>query len=294
MRVLFFGGHTFGKETLSFLLAQGVLVAGVFVTETKDPWYQGVDQVAEAHGIRLWKGENVNDPRLFSQFEDLSPDLIVVVNFDQILRAPLIELPPKGCINIHAALLPRYRGRAPMNWAIIRGETSAGLTVHYIDAGVDTGPILLQWRVGITPDTYISDLYDEMLKLYPLAVFSAIKGIESGMMTPIPQAPSQGFTCSRRTAADGRIDWHQTTEVVRNLVRGVSYPYPGAYTECCGEQIVVWRADAGPAGETVTPPGTVTAIAPLTVATGNGTLILTEYTLPAGRSALKVGDRFES
>lgn len=289
MKVLFMGGHTLGRVVLDYLLDMNIEIVGVFTTLTDDPWYAGVEELAKAHGLTLWQGIDVNEPSLIQAFKALRPDLIVSVNFNQILKHPLIELPPKGCINIHAGLLPKYRGRAPLNWAIINGESCTGVTVHFIDKGVDSGDILLQWQVTIRKEDTIAQVYERVERLYPLAVFSALKSIESGVFSRKQQVLSEGFICKRRTKEDGRISWNQSAVAINNLVRGVTRPYPGAYTVVESAEMIIWSASVV-THKTTQVPGTILSVNPMIIATGDGGLKITDYEVLTHGITPKVGD----
>lgn len=243
MNILFMGGHELGKITLEYLIRMGKHIVGVVITDTDDIWYKGVDEIAYKYGLPLFREKNINDKGFVNKIRAISPDLIVVVNFDQILKEELISIPPKGCINTHASLLPKYRGRAPLNWAIIRGEQETGVTVHFINKGIDTGEIVIQKKISIGEDDYIEDIMGKVKEMYPIIVNEAVDKIESNLVTPIKQEISNGFYCTKRTPKDGQINWDRPTAEIYNLIRAISRPYPGAYTYYNNHKVIIWRAE---------------------------------------------------
>lgn len=242
MRILFMGGHELGKKALESIVKSGRNVIGAVVTDNSNQWYKGVDEVAQKYNIPLYEQANVNSPDFIEVLKGLSPDIITVVNFEQILKQQIIEIPNKSCINTHASLLPAYRGRAPLNWAMINGEKETGVTVHYINNGIDTGNIIIQKSVKIEESDYINDVLEKIKKVYSYIVVEAIELIENNMVKSIKQNLSEGFYCRKRTPADGQIDWRKPIRDIYNLIRAVSKPYPGAYTYYDNSKLIIWRA----------------------------------------------------
>lgn len=281
MRILFMGGHELGKLTLEYLIAQGRNIIGAVITATDDQWYKGVDEAALKYNLPLFKEKNINDPAFIEKVKALHPDLIAVVNFEQILKEDIIGIPPRGCINTHASLLPKYRGRAPLNWAMLNGEKETGVTVHYIEKGIDTGDIISQVKIEINESDYIEDLLGKAKKLYPLIVDEAIEKIQKNRVNPIKQELSKGFYCGKRTARDGQIKWEKPAGEILNLIRAVSRPYPGAYTYYGTAKVVIWKAVEAPQTEEQKglENGTVLEVKPgyLMVKSEGGNLKLTEY-----------------
>lgn len=281
MRILFMGGHELGKITLNYLIKKGRNIIGVVVTDTEDEWYKGVDEIAQRYNLPLFKEKNINNKNFVRIVEELKPDLITVVNFQQILKDEIIKIPTKGCINTHASLLPKYRGRAPLNWAMINGEKETGVTVHYIDTGIDTGDIILQKKIKIEEDDYIGDLLDKIKKIYPLIVEEAIGKIQKDEVNPIKQDLSQGFYFGKRSPKDGQIKWNKPIIEIYNLIRAISKPYPGAYTYYNDDKIIIWRAElcSQSKNEELLENGTILEIKDkaILVKGNGGNLLITEY-----------------
>lgn len=188
MNVVFMGGNELGAITLEHLIKNSIDIVGVIVTKTNDPWYSGVDKIANKYGISLFEEININNSECINNIRKLQPDLIVSVNFAQILKKEMINIPTKGCINTHASLLPMYKGRAPLNWAMINGEKEVGVTVHYIEEGIDTGDIIIQEKIIVDEKDYINDILKKVKKIYPNIVLKAIKLIENDDVKLIHQA----------------------------------------------------------------------------------------------------------
>lgn len=235
------GGHELGKITLEYLVKAGKNIVAVVITDTDNVWYKGVDEIAIKYNLPLLKEKDINDVKFVKKIKELEPDILVTVNFEQILKKDIISIPSLGCINTHASLLPKYRGRAPLNWAIINGEKQTGVTVHYIALGIDTGDIVAQKVIDIAENEYIEDILEKVKSIYPIIVKEAIDKVESNNVEPIIQDLSKGFYCGKRTAEDGQIDWMKPVNEIYNLVRAVSKPYPGAYTYYNNKKIIIWR-----------------------------------------------------
>ena len=242
MNILFMGGHELGAKTLEHLINNNVNVVGVVVSKNDNDWYRGVDEVANKFNLNLYEEKNINAPNFLNKIKSLNLDLIVCVNFDQILKKDIINLPTIGCINTHASLLPKYRGRAPLNWAMINGEEYSGVTVHFIDEGIDTGDIILQEKIKIDEDYYISDLLNKVKNIYPKIVLNAIRALESNNLNLIKPDLSKGFYVNKRSKDDGKIDFSKPSKDIMNFIKAISKPYPGAFLYNNNKKIVIWRA----------------------------------------------------
>ncbi|WP_278682790.1 methionyl-tRNA formyltransferase [Paraclostridium bifermentans] len=242
MNILFMGGHELGAKTLEHLINNNINVVGVVVSKNANDWYRGVDEVANKFNLELYEEENINDQNFLNKIKPLNLDLIVCVNFDQILKKDIINLPTIGCINTHASLLPKYRGRAPLNWAMINGEQYSGVTVHFIDEGIDTGDIILQEKIKIDEDHYISDLLNKVKNTYPKIVLNAIQSLENNNINLIKPDLSKGFYVNKRTKDDGKIDFSKRSKDIINFIKAISKPYPGAFLYHNDSKIIIWRA----------------------------------------------------
>ena len=243
-----------------------------------------VKRVAQDRGVSVLQPRRLKDPNFIDALARMHPDLIVVVAF-RILPTEVLAVPRLGAINLHASLLPKYRGAAPMHWAIINGERTTGVTVFLLDAGVDTGQILLQRPVEIGPEETVGELHDRLAQTGPEVLLQALELLASGRVHPVPQ-PAEGVSAAPKLSrADCAIDWSEDAEVIRNLIRGTN-PYPGAFTMWKGKTLKVHRASVRPL-KVEGKPGEVLGPDPRTgilVATGCGVLALEDVQLEGKRS----------
>lgn len=244
MRIIFMGQAPFGGDCLQTLLDQGEEIVGVITIPDK-PVQKATNPVKELaleKDLPLLQPARLKEPEALAWVKRLQPDLLVLAFVTDFVPQSMIDLATYGGINYHPSLLPKYRGGSAMNWAIINGETETGVTIHYIDAGVDTGPILLQERVPIAPDDTVKSLYFE--KLYPLGVqmvAAAVRLIREGKARPVPQDEKQASFQPVIKEADVQIDWRQNTQKIYNLIRGAN-PHPGAWTTFRGGKLKIWEA----------------------------------------------------
>ncbi|MEK6600085.1 MAG: methionyl-tRNA formyltransferase [Deltaproteobacteria bacterium] len=281
LRIVFMGTPEFAVPSLRALIGIGENVIAI-VTQPDKPRGRGkkltpppVREAALKHNIPVFQPEKIKDETFITAIRNFSPDVIAVVAYGKILPKTILDIPPKGCINVHASLLPKYRGAAPINWAIINGEKETGITTMLLDEGMDTGDMLLTEKVEIRDDDTASSLYDRLKYIGADLLIKTIKGIKSETIRPIPQDDSQATYAPMLKKEDGRIDWTMKAEEIKNLIRG-SNPWPGAYTRWDGKQIKIFKAEveAGVKEE----PGTVINISTegIFVATGKGILLIKE------------------
>jgi methionyl-tRNA formyltransferase len=274
------GTPEFACPTLQTLLDREEQVIAVF-TQPDRPKGRGqklqappVKELALAHGIPVFQPIKVRAPEVIEQIRELRPDLIVVVAFGQILPKALLEIPPHGCVNVHASLLPRYRGAAPLNWCIVNGETETGVTTMLMDVGLDTGPMLLKKATPIDPDEDILSLHDRMSQLGADLLGETLDGLKAGNITPQPQDDSDTCYAPLLKKEHGLIDWHQPAREIHNLVRGLA-SWPGTVTLLDGQPLKLFRTAIG-SGSGI--PGTILSIGKegIEVACGSGSLLIKE------------------
>jgi methionyl-tRNA formyltransferase len=259
---------------------------------------QEVVRLARCRGVPLYVG-NPRDGRAKAAMAEhiglLRPDLLVSANYRFLIEPDLIAMPNVMSLNIHGSLLPKYRGRAPLIWAIINGEAVTGITVHRIDEGCDTGPILLQRSVEIPDNATGADMVALYGQIYPDLIVSAIETLETRRYALVPQDERLATWYGRRTPEDGRIDWSWESKRIQNWVRALAPPYPGAFCYCQGERLVVEKvsiSDWGfPKGSPIGSLIGFEAGAPL-VRVCNGVIRL-DVIAPSGRLPCAVGDVFE-
>lgn len=257
MRILFIGQAPFGAESLETLVSQGENIVGV-ITIADVPQQKYVNPVkacAEKHKIPLYQSNYLKNNEAISWAKKLSPDLLVLAFVTSFVPKEMIDCAPLGGINYHPSLLPKYRGGSAINRAVINGEKETGVTIHFIDEGIDTGPILLQEKVAIDPDDTVKSVYFN--KLYPLGIkmiVEAVTTIKNGAANPAIQDESQASFQPVITAEDTRINWLRSVSELYNLIRGAN-PAPGAYTSMKDEPCKLfdaYRSDgSGTAGAVV-------------------------------------------
>ena len=235
-----FAYHNVGYRCLSVLLAHGVDVKLV-VTHRDNPqeniWFESVQQLAELYGIPTITPENPNAPEVVAQIQALQPDFFFSFYYREMLKAPLLAIPQHGALNMHGSLLPKYRGRVPVNWAIIRGETETGSTLHYMTEKPDNGDIVAQQAVPILPNDTAHEVFQKVTVAAEMALNSVLPALLAGQAPRIKQDLSRGAYFGGRKAEDGIIDWTQSALEIHNLVRAVAPPYPGAMTQVMGKPL---------------------------------------------------------
>ncbi len=233
-----FAYHNVGVRCLSVLLAHGVDVQLV-VTHRDNPaeniWFESVADLAALHGIPVITPDNPNAPEVVEKIRALAPDFFFSFYYREMLRAQLLTIPKRGALNMHGSLLPKYRGRVPVNWAIIRGETETGSTLHYMTEKPDNGDIVAQQAVPILPDDTALQMFQKVTVAAEMALNDVLPALLAGQAKAVKQDLSLGAYFGGRNAADGEIDWALSAQKIHNLVRAVAPPYPGATTHLMGK-----------------------------------------------------------
>ena len=282
-----------GYECLDLLIARGETVRVVF-THEDDPgetrWFRSVAELARRHGIPVRFDEPRRDSDAARLIAALEPDLIFSFYYRRMIPTPVLAAARHGAFNMHGSLLPRYRGKAPVNWAVLHGEHETGVTLHHMIARPDAGDIVDQEAVPIGPD---DTAYDVMRRLVPAArrlLDRQLAALKAGTAPRRAQDEAAATYFGGRRPEDGRIDWRQPAQRVVDLVRAVAKPYPGAFTERNGRRLMVWRAR--PAGTAGGRPGEVISVNPPRVAAGDGAveLIETGWAEGAASPSLQPGD----
>lgn len=297
-RVLFFGYSEVGYECLSLLLERGVDVVAL-ITHEDNPhekiWFKTPAVAARERGIPVFTPEKVNTPEWIARIAGLQPDLILSVYYRNMISSKILALPRLGAFNLHGSLLPKYRGRAPINWAVLHGEPRIGMTLHRMVKSADAGAIVDQEGVDLDPRDTAEQAFRKVLPCARRVVARQIDALLAGTVRETPQDESQATYFGGRKPDDGRIVWAQTSGQIFNLIRAVTDPYPGAFTDVGAARLMVWWAEKdSPAVRAVAnrrgAPGEVLSLAPLVVATGDGALELTR-TEWRGAAELRVGQR---
>jgi len=295
MRVVFMGTPAFAVPSLRALVDAGHEIC-LLVTQPDRPAGRGrrvtpppVKLAAEELGLAILQPEKVRDPAMLAALQAARPEVIVVVAYGQLLPETILALPPHGCINLHASLLPKYRGAAPIPWAIIRGETTTGVSIMRIAGRLDAGPLLLQQVEPIRPRDTAGTLGERLAVLGADLLCQALEQVGRGTARPVPQDESLATYAPKLTPQDARLDWTRDARALDSLIRGL-LPEPGAVTRFGGRRVKVLEAIVEAAQDG--PPGTVLAIDPskgVLVATGNGGLWLTRVQ-PESRKAMSAAE----
>ena len=306
MRSVVFAYHDVGYVCLDELLRAGADVAAVF-THDDDPheevWFRSVRQLAEAHGVPVFAPEGVNTPEWIARVAALQPDFIFSFYYRKLLSNEIRATAARGALNLHGSLLPKYRGRCPVNWVLIHGEQETGVTLHYMVEKPDRGDIVAQRAVPITDDDTALSVFHKLTDAAALLMRETYPQLCAGTAARLPQDQSRASYFGGRRPEDGRIDWSQPARAVFNLVRAVTHPYPGAFATWQGRTLYIWQARPAPPVETPrVEPGTILAVRPeLVVQTGSGALQLMRVQLEgdpelhgaqwAERYSVREGDR---
>jgi len=248
MRIVFFGTPAFAMPTLDALIRSVEEVAAVITQPDKRKGRTHVltpppvKERAIEKNIPVLQPVKLKDHLFIEELSRLHPDMIVVVAYGKILPPHILNLPPHGCVNVHASLLPKYRGAAPIQWAIIRGEEKTGITTMLMDEGLDTGDVLLQEELTISDDDNAGTLGVRLAEIGASLLMKTIRGIKQGAVVPTPQSGTPTYA-PPLTKEDGKIDWSYTAEEIFNFVRGM-YPWPCAYCILNKERIKIIRVKA--------------------------------------------------
>ena len=302
MRIVYMGTPDFAAAPLKALIGAGHEVV-LAVTQEDRPSGRGkqlkappVKEAALEAGIRVLQPKRMRDPEFIAELKAAEAELFVVAAFGRILPEEILKIPPRGCVNIHASLLPAYRGAAPIQRAILDGQAETGITTMLMDAGLDTGDILRQYRVPILPEDTGGSLFDRMTALGAEAILDTIQGLLAGEITPVKQGEATTPYAAMLKKEDGRADWSLDAVVLERQVRGL-YPWPGTYTFLGGRTVKLMRAGVIPEEEANAcfpadaAPGTIAAPGGtrLLVRCGKGALEILELQ-QEGKKRMQAGD----
>jgi methionyl-tRNA formyltransferase len=282
MRIVFMGTPEFAMPSLEALLKSNDRVVGI-VTQPDRPRGRGqhlspspVKIIAQREHIPVLQPTKMKEPAFLAELSAWKPDVIVVTAFGRILPPAILSLPPCGCINVHGSLLPKYRGAAPIQWALINGETETGITTMLMDEGMDTGAMLLQAAIPIDPEDTAGSLAPRLADLGGRLLVETLAQLKSGTLTPRPQDESRATLAPLLKKEDGAINWTMSAQAIANRIRGLT-PWPGAYTFLKSERWTIARAAALDESTTLVP-GQIAALTKeaIHVATGKGVLAIRE------------------
>ena len=244
-RIALFGDGPWAARSLELLAERGYPIAGVI--ERVKPSDTSTADVSRALGVPLLRPAKASAPEFVRELSEMGPELGLSISYNQILRRPVLDVPRLGVVNFHAGMLPRYRGRNVINWAIINGEEEIGITAHQVDEGIDTGAIILQRALPIGwTDTY-GDVLRRVVDAFPALVVDAVELVASGRARPAPQDESVATYFGGREEGDEWLDWSATSRELHNKIRAIARPGPGARSMVGDRAVTIWRASYEPA-----------------------------------------------
>jgi UDP-4-amino-4-deoxy-L-arabinose formyltransferase/UDP-glucuronic acid dehydrogenase (UDP-4-keto-hexauronic acid decarboxylating) len=275
-KAVVFAYHDIGCAGIEALLKAGYEIAAVF-THADDPkennFYGSVAQLCARNGIPVHAPEDANHPLWIERIAKLNPDFIFSFYYRNLLSEALLATASKGAFNLHGSLLPKYRGRAPANWVLVKGETETGVTLHRMVKRADAGAILAQQKVVIERSDTGLTLHAKLRDAAASLLRDALPQLAAGKLTETAQDESQATYFGRRTAADGKLEWKKPAEELFNLVRAVTQPYPGAFCAVGEHKLIVWQAEVVKGNEGLAP-GRVISVNPLRIACGEDSLVI--------------------
>ena len=274
MNAVVFAYHDMGCTGTLALLEAGYDIAAIFThpdNAAENHFFGSVARIAAERGILVYAPEDVNHPLWVDRIKAMSPDVIFSFYYRNLLCDEILNIAPAGAFNLHGSLLPKYRGRAPLNWALVNGETETGVTLHRMVHRADAGNIVAQLRVGIEGDDTALSLHRKLCSAAQTLLSDTLPALRQGTVSETVQNHDQATCFGGRTPEDGRLDWEKPAQQLHNLVRAVTDPWPGAFSFVGASKFIVWtsrvRSDI-PAAK----PGTVMSVAPLIIACGEGAL----------------------
>jgi len=286
MKSVILAYHNIGCVGIESLLRHGFDIQAIF-THADDPqeniWFRSVAELAASKGIPVYAPDDINHPLWVDRLRKLSPEIIFSFYYRKMVKPDILTIPRAGAYNLHGSLLPRYRGRCPVNWVLVHGETETGVTLHAMTPKPDEGDIVGQHKVAISDDDTAATLYEKLTGASSRLLDEVLPQLKQGTARSVPQDHAQASYFGGRRPRDGEIDWRGSARDIRNLVRAVTRPYPGAFSFIGDRKCLFWSVTQGAAGaETDASPGTVVSTDPFVVACGQGALRVDTGQMPEG------------
>ncbi len=273
MKAVVLAYHDIGCIGIESLLRNGIEIAAVF-THVDDPrenvWFHSVAELAAARGIPVFAPEDINHPLWVRRIKEMTPDVLFSFYYRSMVKPAILDIPPAGCFNLHGSLLPKYRGRCPVNWVLLHGETETGVTLHHMTASPDAGDIVAQKRIAISENDTARSLHEKLARASGELLDEILPRIKGGTAPRVPQDAAEATYFGGRRPADGEIDWSCGPHPIRNLVRAVTRPYPGAFSHLGDKKCLFWSVSVVPCGNEKTLPGTIVSTDPLVIACRGG------------------------
>lgn len=270
-RVVACAYHNVGYRCLEELIRQRADIRLIFTHEdspNEEIWFASARELADRHGIP-YVATSINEPENVALVREIAPDFLLSFYYRNMITPEVLELPSRGALNLHGSYLPQYRGRVPVNWSVINGESETGATLHYMVGKPDAGDIIDQEKVEISFTDTAFDVFSKVTNAAVTVIRRAWPQLLAGTAPRITMDVQAGNYCGGRKPEDGRIDWNRPAIQIYNLIRGVTHPYPGAFTYLNAKKVIIWQAwPVAGNGE----PGRIVSAAPLLVGTGDGLL----------------------
>lgn len=260
MSVILFGYHNMGCRALKVLMELSIKVPAVFThrdSEKENVWFSSLADLAREYDIPRYFPEDVNQKDWLSLIRSMKPDIILSCYFRQMIKQDILDIPKLAAVNLHGSLLPKYRGRCPVNWQLVFGEKKSGVTLHHMVLKADAGDIVGQKEVEVGPRDTALTLFDKLEDAADEVLRSCIPRLLDGTAPRIRQNHSQATYFGGRRPEDGKIDWNKDAGEIYNLIRAVTWPYPGAFTSLRGNKLYIWNAQPRAGADSGRPAGTV-------------------------------------
>ena len=275
MKAIVLAYHNIGCAGIEALLRNGFEIQAVF-THKDDPgeniWFDSVAELAASRDIPVFAPEDINHPMWVQKIRELKPDIVISFYYRNMVGSAILEIPPAGCLNLHGSLLPRYRGRCPINWVLVNGEKKTGVTLHYMTSRPDDGDIVCQRKIRISNDDTAKSLHEKAVETSSSMLNEILPLIMGGSAPRYPQDHSKANYFGERRPEDGEIDWTAAASDVRNLVRAVGRPYPGAFSYVGDRRCLLWSVTEIPEAIKARKPGTIISCNPLVISCGKGAI----------------------
>ena len=269
MKAIVLAYHNIGCVGIEALLQNGFEIAAVFTHQdspNENVWFNSVAELASGHDIPVFSPEDINHPIWIQKIKEFAPDILFSFYYRNMVTSEILDIPPSGCLNLHGSLLPKYRGRCPINWVLVNGETETGVTLHYMTPRADDGDIVCQEKIPISDVDIARTLHDKVANASAGMLNEILPQLRDGTAPRIPQDHSQATYFGARGPEDGKIEWGQEATQIRNLVRAVSRPYPGAFSYMGDRKCIFWAVSV--VDDTGDSPGTIMSADPFVVACG--------------------------
>ncbi len=297
MKAIVLGYHNVGCIGIEALIRNGFTIQAVF-THKDDPkentWFGSVAELCASRNIPVYAPNDVNHPIWVQKIKEFAPDFIFSFYYRNMVKSEILSIPSKGCLNLHGSLLPKYRGRCPVNWVLVHGEKETGVTLHYMTAKPDDGDIIGSKKITIHEDDTALNIFEKMGKEAKLLLDETLPQLLKGTAERTSQDHSKATYFGGRSAKDGQIDWNKSALEIKNLIRAVTKPYPGAFAYFGTKKIIIWSAKVTDKKGTFKP-GTVISQSPLTIACGKDALLINSLseenglTISGSQSAEELG-----